>query len=69
MAAASEAPCVSAYTDLARKRRRATMLQFLTSWPVLLWVAMALMALALLIDPAIPSRPDSQFTEVAELTF
>jgi hypothetical protein len=38
-----------------RKRRRATMLQFLTSWQVLLGMAMVLMALALLIEPAIPS--------------
>lgn len=44
------------------------MLQFLTSWPVLLAVAAALMALALLIEPAIPARPDGQFAEVTELT-
>jgi hypothetical protein len=31
------------------------MLQFLTSWQVLLGMAMVLMALALLIEPAIPS--------------
>jgi hypothetical protein len=45
------------------------MLQFLTSWQVLLAIATLLMALALLIEPAIPTRPDGQFTEVAELTF
>jgi hypothetical protein len=45
------------------------MLQFLASWPVLLAVAAALMALALLIEPAIPARLDGQFSEVAELAF
>jgi hypothetical protein len=45
------------------------MLQFLTSWPLLLAVAAVLMALALLIEPALPARPDGQFSEVAELTF
>jgi hypothetical protein len=45
------------------------MLQFLTSWPVLMAVAMAILALAFLIEPAIPARPDDSFTEVAELTF
>jgi hypothetical protein len=45
------------------------MLQFLTSWPVLMAVAMAILALAFLIEPAIPARPDGQFIEVAELTF
>jgi hypothetical protein len=44
------------------------MLQFLTSWSVLLGLAMVLRALALLIEPAIPSRPNGQLTEVAELT-
>jgi hypothetical protein len=47
----------------------ATMLQFLTSWPVLMAVAMAILALAFLIEPAIPARPDGSFTEVAGLTF
>ena len=46
-----------------------TMLQFLTSWPVLMALAMAILALAFLIEPAIPARPDGSFTEVAELTF
>jgi len=45
------------------------MLQFLTSWPVLLGVATVLMALALMIEPAIPSRANGQGTEGAELTF
>jgi hypothetical protein len=44
------------------------MLQFLTSWPVLLAVAAVLMALALLTEPAVPARLDGQFTEVAELS-
>jgi hypothetical protein len=44
------------------------MLQFLTSWPVLLGVAMVLMALALLIEPAVPAHPDGSI-EIAELTF
>lgn len=42
------------------------MLQILTSWQVLLAVATLLMAIALLIEPAIP---DGQFIEIAELTF
>jgi len=42
------------------------MLQFLTSWQVLLGMAMVLMALALLIEPAIPTGPNGQFTEVAD---
>jgi hypothetical protein len=33
------------------------MLQFLTSWPVLMAVAMMLLALALLVEPALPA-PD-----------
>jgi hypothetical protein len=45
------------------------MLQFLTSWPVLLGAAMVLVALALLIEPAVPARPDGQITEAAELRF
>ena len=45
------------------------MLQFLTSWPVLMALAMAILALAFLIEPAIPARPHGSFTEVAELTF
>jgi hypothetical protein len=45
------------------------MLQFLTSWPVLLGAAMVLVALALLIEPAVPARIDGQTTEVAELSF
>jgi hypothetical protein len=45
------------------------MLQFLTSWQVLLAIATLLMAITLLIEPAIPARPDGQFIEVAELTF
>jgi hypothetical protein len=46
------------------------MLQFLTSWSVLMAVAMAILALAFLIEPGNPSsRPDGSFTEVAELTF
>lgn len=45
------------------------MLQFLTSWPLLLLVAWVLMVLALMTEPAIPSRPIGQFTEVAELIF
>jgi hypothetical protein len=45
------------------------MLQFLTSWPVLMAVAMTMLALAFLIEPAIPARPDGSFTEIAELTF
>ena len=45
------------------------MLQFLASWPVLYGVAALLMALALLIEPAIPARLDGQFSEVAELAF
>jgi len=45
------------------------MLQFLTSWPVLMAVAMAILALAFLIEPATPAHPDGSFTEVAELTF
>jgi hypothetical protein len=45
------------------------MLQFLASWPVLLGAAIILMALALLIEPAVPARPDGQFNEVAELAF
>jgi hypothetical protein len=32
-------------------------------------IATLLMALALLIEPAVPARPDGQFIEVAELTF
>jgi hypothetical protein len=31
------------------------MLQFLTSWPVLMAVAMMLLALALLVEPALPA--------------
>jgi hypothetical protein len=46
-----------------------TMLQFLASWPVLLGAAIILMALALLIEPAVPARSDGQLTEVAELNF
>jgi hypothetical protein len=34
------------------------MLQFLTSWPVLMAVAMAILALAFLIEPATPAHPD-----------
>jgi hypothetical protein len=45
------------------------LLQLLTSWLLLLAVAAVLMALALLIEPAIPARPDGQLTEVAELSF
>jgi hypothetical protein len=45
------------------------MLEFLTSWQVLLVVATLFMAIALLIEPGIPARPDGQFIEVAELTF
>ena len=45
------------------------MLRILTSWQVLLAVATLLMAIALLIEPAIPARPDGQFIKVAELTF
>jgi hypothetical protein len=45
------------------------MLQLLTSWPVLFGAAMVLMALALMIEPAIPSRPHGQGTEGIELTF
>ena len=45
------------------------MLQFLASWPVLLGAAIVLMALALLIEPAVPARPDGQVTEVADLNF
>ena len=45
------------------------MLQFLTSWQVLLAIATLLMAIALLIEPAIPVLPDGQFIEVAEQTF
>ena len=45
------------------------MLQFLTSWPLLLAVAAVLLALALLIEPALPARPDGQLTEVAERAF
>jgi hypothetical protein len=45
------------------------MLQFLASWPVLLGAAIILMALALLIEPAVPARSDGPLTEVAELTF
>jgi hypothetical protein len=43
--------------------------QFLTSWPVLVAVAMLALTAAFLIEPAIPGRPDGQFTQVAELTF
>jgi hypothetical protein len=45
------------------------MLQFLNSWQVLLAIATLLMAIALLIEPAVPARTDGQFIEVAELTF
>ena len=45
------------------------MLQFLASWQVLLAVAITLMAIALLTEPAAPARPNGLFTEVAELTF
>lgn len=45
------------------------MLQFITIWPVLLGMAVVLLALALLIEPAIPARPNGQFTEVTALTF
>ena len=45
------------------------MLQFLTSWQVLLAFATLLMGIALLIEPAVPAHPDVQFIEVAELTF
>jgi len=45
------------------------MLQFLTSWPVLLGAAMVLVALALLIEPAVPARSDGHTTGVAELNF
>ena len=45
------------------------MLQFFTSWPALMALAMAILALAFLIEPAISARPDGSFTEVAELTF
>jgi hypothetical protein len=43
----------------------------LTSWQVLLAIASVLMAIALLIERAIPARlrPDGHFIEVAELTF
>jgi hypothetical protein len=37
------------------------MLQFLTSWPVLMAVAMMLLALALLVEPARPA-PDELLT-------
>ena len=45
------------------------MLQFFTSWPVLLILAWLLIVIALLIEPATPADPDGNFTEVAELTF
>ena len=45
------------------------MLRFLTSWQVLLTIATLLMAIALLIEPAVPARPDGQSVEVAKLTF
>jgi hypothetical protein len=45
------------------------MLQFLTSWPVLLAVAAPLVAFGLLIEPAIPARPVGQFAELPSLTF
>jgi hypothetical protein len=45
------------------------MLQFLTSWQVLLAIATLLVAITLLIEPAVPAGPDGQFIEVAELTF
>jgi hypothetical protein len=45
------------------------MVQFLTSWQVLLAIATLLMAIALLIEPAVPALPDGRFIEVAELTF
>jgi hypothetical protein len=32
-------------------------------------VAMTLLGLAFLIEPAVPARPDGSFTEIAELTF
>ena len=35
------------------------MLQFLTSWPALMALAMAILALAFLIEPAISARPDA----------
>ena len=41
----------------------------MTSWPVQLAAAATLMAITLLIEPAVPARPDGQFAEVAELTF
>jgi hypothetical protein len=60
-------------SDAAQEQLRnhggASMMQFLTSWPVLMAVAMAILALAFLIEPAIPARPDGSFAEVAELTF
>jgi hypothetical protein len=34
------------------------MLQFLTSWPVLMAVAMMLLALALLVEPALPASDE-----------
>jgi hypothetical protein len=45
------------------------MLQFFTSWPVLLVLTWLLILFALMVEPAIPARPDGSFTEVAELTF
>ena len=45
------------------------MLQFLTLWQVLLAFATLLMGIALLIEPAVPARPDGLFIEVVELTF
>jgi len=45
------------------------MLQFITSWPVLLVLAWLLILFALLIEPASPVCPDGSFTEIAELTF
>ena len=39
------------------------------AWQVFLALVVTLVAIALLIEPASPSRPDSQFAEVASLTF
>lgn len=52
-----------------QQEREGTRLQFLTSWSVLLGLAIVLMALAFLIEPAIPFRTNGQLTEVAELAF
>jgi|SoiMetStandDraft_2_1073263.scaffolds.fasta_scaffold510012_1 hypothetical protein len=58
-----------AIVEASLAHEEATMPELPISWQVLFAVIATLMAIALLIDPAAPGRPDGQFTEVAELTF